>query len=93
MVGNLTIALVNLTRVSGKEAQVVEATIHQVRAGPPGCTCPLASRHTNLSFHHLLMCTTPYQFKHCVLSAQHKLPALQVRSYPFLDFQEALRFF
>ena len=28
-VGNLTIALVNLTRVSGKEGQVVEATIHQ----------------------------------------------------------------
>jgi hypothetical protein len=30
VVGNLTIALVNLTRVSGKEGQVVEATIHQV---------------------------------------------------------------
>ena len=29
IVGNLTIALVNLTRVSGKEGQVVEATIHQ----------------------------------------------------------------
>ena len=40
VVGNLTIALVNLTRVSGKEGQVVEATIHQVRVGLPGS--PLA---------------------------------------------------
>jgi hypothetical protein len=30
IIGNLTIALVNLTRVNGKEGQVVEAMIHQV---------------------------------------------------------------
>jgi len=32
--GNLVITLVNLTRVNGKEGQVVEQMIHQVRFNP-----------------------------------------------------------
>jgi len=34
--GNLVITLVNLTRVNGKEGQVVEQMIHQVRFNPQG---------------------------------------------------------
>ena len=42
IIGNLTITLVNLTRVIGKEGQVVEQMIHQALTN-------ILSTHTDLS--------------------------------------------
>ena len=50
--GNLVITLVNLTRVNGKEGQVVEQMIHQVRFNPlaaidkTSCACVLPLKLT-----------------------------------------------